>query len=407
MYRYIAALLIISASNSLAENGCKVSNLESLLVYLESRGPALSETIAKKKQIDSEVDLASQRPNPQVSFEYLKGDQFGVEISNYSLTAEHTIELGNKRSKRISRSESFRNLNDFGLNISLYQANSNSMVQYQRAAQLAILIRSVREAIRTFDKVTQKLSSRSRLTPEETVSLSTLKLASNDYKAQLNEFENQLNLLQGELEFLTDCESLKVDHYRLNFPASSTILKSSERGGLRKLEDLKVKLANSEYEIQKSLGYSNLQVGPALLYQSLGNEESVSLGISMSFDFPLFQTNDGGKLKALNTLHSQKLQSSNRKSMFEIRKRNLMSKYRRSLSLLKSMPSLKKLEKKHFQVERLFARGIVSIPMTIESHRQQVDFLKSRFETEIDLMETYAELLLLNGDLKGLYGLVK
>ena len=37
--------------------------------------------------------------------------------------------------------------------------------------------------------------------------------------------------------------------------------------------------------------------------------------------------------------------------------------------------------------------------MTIESHRQQVDFLESRFETENDLLETIGEISLIDGNL--------
>ena len=63
-----------------------------------------------------------------------------------------------------------------------------------------------------------------------------------------------------------------------------------------------------------------------------------------------------------------------------------------------NMPSLRELEKKHNKVEKLFSRGVVSIPMTIESHRQQVDFLKSRFKIENEILSTYGELIMIDGN---------
>ena len=62
------------------------------------------------------------------------------------------------------------------------------------------------------------------------------------------------------------------------------------------------------------------------------------------------------------------------------------------------MPSLIELEKKHNEVEKLFSRGVVSIPMIIESHRQQIDFLKSRFQIENEILSTYGKVILINGN---------
>ena len=63
------------------------------------------------------------------------------------------------------------------------------------------------------------------------------------------------------------------------------------------------------------------------------------------------------------------------------------------------MPTLKQVDKEHTRTERLFSRGVVSISMTIESHRQLIDFLTSRFETENDLLDTYGKITLIDGDL--------
>jgi cobalt-zinc-cadmium efflux system outer membrane protein len=71
------------------------------------------------------------------------------------------------------------------------------------------------------------------------------------------------------------------------------------------------------------------------------------------------------------------------------------------------MPSLKNLESEHQKVEKLFSRGVVSIPMTIESHRQSIDFLISRFETENDLLSTYGNITLIDGDLTSFKTLIK
>ena len=40
--------------------------------------------------------------------------------------------------------------------------------------------------------------------------------------------------------------------------------------------------------------------------------------------------------------------------------------------------------------------------MTIESHRQQVEFLKSRFETENDVLTALGNISLIDGDLSAI-----
>lgn len=407
MYAYVTALLIFSVSASFANENCKITSINNFYNYVRDNGPTLREVEKQKEQVSSEIDLAEQRPNPQVDFDYLKGDQFGIDVNNYTLSAQHIIEFGSKRDKRISKAKAFKTLNESKLDLSLYNSNSNSALIYQKVAQLAILTESVKEASNTFDKVIKKLASRKRLNPEETVSLSTLRLASNDYKAQLNDLENQKNLLEGKLEFFTKCESLKPKYHNFKFPESDSVTDSNEQSGLVKLEDFKINLASEELEVQKSLGYSNIQIGPMMEYQTQGNDEFISAGVSISFALPLFHTNGGGKLKALNGLRTQRIQSSNAKNMLLIEKKNLMKKYSRSLRTYQNMPTLKELEKKHIQVESLFARGVVSIPMTIESHRQQVDFLRSRFETENDLLSTYIKINLIDGNLKGFDNLIR
>ncbi len=104
-------------------------------------------------------------------------------------------------------------------------------------------------------------------------------------------------------------------------------------------------------------------------------------------------------LNALKKLSAQKLESENEKRMLRIEKLNLIEKFKRSLNTLSRMPKLDEIESEHRKVEKLFSRGVVSISMTIESHRQQIEFLKSRFETENDVLSTYGKIILIDGNI--------
>lgn len=397
--KYLISVLALAINVAFANERCEIKNIKSFYEFLNKQGPSLNLANKRRDQFTSEIELAKQRPNPEVDLDYLKGDQFGLDLNTATLSIKHTIEFGSKRQKRISKAKVYSGLNNTQTDLSLYEANVDAAITYQRIAQLQILINSVKEASETFDKLVKKLASRKQLNPEETVSLSTLRLASNEYKAQLNEIENERLLLLGKIAFLTNCKSPKVSYYRFSFPNFSHNQEKKSNTGLLQMEDLKVNLAIEELEIQKSLGYSNIQLGPVVEYENQGRDEFVSVGIAITFDLPILQTNTGGKLKALKELEAQTMESTNNKKILQIERENLSKKYNRSLLTYKNMPTLQDLERKHIEVEKLFSRGLVSISMTIESHRQQVDFLNSLFDMENDLLMTYKNINLIDGDL--------
>ncbi|MDP7322274.1 MAG: hypothetical protein QF441_16845 [Bacteriovoracaceae bacterium] len=399
MYAYFLVAMLLSSSVTYAQRACDIKTIREFYNNVKVNGPLLNEAIKNKEVISSSIDIAEQRPNPELDFEYLKGDQFGVDVNTYTLTAKHVVEFGSKRDKRLLKAKNYQKLKNAEVDLSLFNSNLNATIGYQRVAQLNVTIDSVKEAIHTFEKIINKLSSRERLNPEETVSLSTLRLASNDYKAQLNDLESEKTLLQGKISFLSNCKNINPKYEYINFNLVKIDETQTNSVGLPQIEDLKVELAVSELDIQKSLGYSNISIGPTVEHQTVGNDEFVSAGISVSFALPLFQTNNGGKLNALKGVGSQKVATSNNKEMLRIERMNLVTKLKRSLSTLSKMPKLKELESKHLKVEKLFSRGVVSIPMTIESHRQQVEFIKSKFDTENDVLNTYGKILLIDGNI--------
>lgn len=392
MYLSLLAVLVLVLSTEPVMAACEIDSIQKFYRHVREVGPLRKAIESKKLAVRSEIGVAEQRPNPEIDLEYLRGDQFGLDVNTYTLSARHVFEYGSKRAKRLAKANSLSEMAKLDLDLKLLNSNFRALMNYQRSAQLKLIIDSVREAIQAFNSIVKKLASRESLNPEERVSLSTLKLASNDYQAQLNDLENELSELNVQLEFQSGCSGLRPNYEYFRFSNLKLDPKRSSESGLVKLEDLKVELAASDVEVQRSLGYSNILVGPMIEYQNLGDDEFVSAGVALTFALPLFQTNDGGKAQALAQLSAKKLEARNKKNLLRLEKANLTQQYARSLKTYKSMPSLNQLKGKHRQLEKLFARGLVSIPMTIESHRQQVDFLKSRFETENDLLTSYLRL---------------
>ena len=141
--------------------------------------------------LDAYSEGARQRPNPELDFEYLRGDEFGIGTDSVSLSLKHKWELGSKYSKRVELAKTQEVFEKKSLELMTLEKTIDAVISYQRVAQLQVKIESVEEAISTFSKIVEKLKKRSRLNPEETISTSTLSLALNDYVAKLNDYQNE------------------------------------------------------------------------------------------------------------------------------------------------------------------------------------------------------------------------
>jgi hypothetical protein len=399
MFLFLLGISLLSET-AYSQGNCDFKSINEFYNKLNASNPIQEQIKKRISEAESSIEIAKQRPNPVIDTEYLKGNQFGIDINNIQVTAQHIYEFGSKRNKRIEEAQLSASIEKRLLNLKGVETTVGYALKYQRVAQLTIVIDAVKEAISTFEKVIGKLSSRTGLTPEERVSLLTLRLASSDYKAKLNDLENEKTLLGGELTFITGCETFNPQYSSLPYGQLLPPLKnlSSAESGLVSVENLKIKQSEADLAVQKSLGYSNIAIGPVVEYQTQGNDKFLSAGVAVTFDLPLFHTNDAGKLNAARRMAAQKIESTNSIRNLNLKKAMLIRKYERSVQVLSQMTTLERLNKQHAEIERLFARGIVSIPMTIESHRQHIDFLESRFETENDLLVSLEEIVFIRGE---------
>lgn len=398
LYPLVIGLLLL-AGPVMAQNSCASKSIFEFYQSFKDQNPVLNQISKRMEQAEAGIDIAKQRPNPELELDYLKGRQFGVDLHNVSTKIQHIYEFGSKRSRRIQEASLSADIQKKELGLDGLGTTVNYVLKYQRIAQLNHLIDAVKEAVHTFDGAVKRFQSRVGLNPEDRVSMSTLKLAASDYRARLNDLENERTLLEGELAFISGCESLKPAYVTLGYKQVLPLLKevANSDSGLVSIQDLKVKHAEAQLEVERSLGYSNIGIGPAFEYQAEGRDKFISAGIALNFAIPFFHTNTGGKLAATKQLVAQKIESANTINNLNIKKSRLLQKYQRSIGVLSRMPSLETMDRQHHESEALFSRGIVSIPMTIESHRQRIDFLESRFETENDLLISLEELIFITG----------
>ena len=57
------------------------------------------------------------------------------------------------------------------------------------------------------------------------------------------------------------------------------------------------------------------------------------------------------------------------------------------------------INRKHKEIENLFDRGLISVSLLIEAHRQLIDFTKSKNDQELNAIEALARTYALDGRL--------
>lgn len=393
-------ILLVLFSIALCAYGkeqCEFKNLKEFASMLDERSPVLAEIEASKTSASALVEKAKQSPNPKINFQYQRGDQFGLQVNTYNLQALHTFELGDKRDKRIDESLRREELIDSQLDVSSSEFKLNAIRTYRRAQQLELQIDAVQEAILTYKNIISKLAKRRRLTPEERVSLSTLRLALGDYKGRLHDYVHEKESLSVNISYWANCKAPSFSYESRKYPKLPNY-ELTEDKGLAKVARKDVELARSELETQKSLGHSNLAVGPLLNYQQQGGRNFFSGGVAVSFSPQLYHSNDGGKRIAATKLRERRLAANNQIKHYRLKLQKELKVYKDSLESLLEMPTPDSMTKKHKETESLFRRGVVSIPMVIEAHRQHVEYLKSWFEIENDVLGSIKEIYVLTGN---------
>lgn len=391
----LALLFVAYSSHSFGEEGCSLGNIKDFHEKYLKTNPLGEQLQARANVTVGSIERAKQRPNPEVELTYQRGNDFGIDVNNYSMDIKHVFEFGDKRNKRIQKASLQSEYEFYNARLQGIDVRFDYLLRFQRLGQIDLTIEALEEAIKSFASIISRLTSRPVLNPEETVSLSTLRLARNDYEVQLNDLRNEKLLLAAEIEFITKCKPRSVEYIPLKFDAFKSDDPNPE--GLIKLENGKVSIAEADLEVARSQGYSNILVGPSFGYEGRGNDKFVTAGIGVTFALPVFHTNNGGKLESLKRLVSQKQQNHNNVTLLNLQLQRQRLKYMNSLRLLNGLPTVTETKNKLNQTRSFFNRGIISIQMTIESYRQNVDYIKARFDSENDVLESLNQIVMISG----------
>lgn len=347
------------------------------------------------------IGLAGQRPNPEVSSQFLGGKAGDDKYQYTQVNLAHTFELGGKRSARIKRSEMQVASTEFDLKLAQEQIYLRTYLAMIRLRQISSETEIYDDALATFERIQKQYRSRPRMTPEQRATYTIMDIAANDYKLRRKPLINEARDLE---RFLEQAIGRKLDVKKDFFPAFRKkwprISTSNIENSLTLRKSLvDVELAKAELDEAKSDSWPDLKLGPSFETQSQGTQRINSLGLNLSFAIPIFHVNGAGRSFAAAGVSRAEMILASTRTAENQRLQVEIEKYNDAVASLESSISTSDLHKRHREVESAFANGVVPSSLIIEIHRQLADYSKSLSEQENSAIESLAEVYSIQGRL--------
>lgn len=360
--------------------------------------PYLVRERSRLKQGERLLDIASQVPNPELEARLEHMDSSGTSSISADVTLLQPFELGGKRDARglKARAEKMTLASDA---VAVQdQVALDTVLDLYRLRQLQEEDDQIKEALKTFERVSRQYRARGHLSPEQEVSLTVFRMAASDYRIRENLLEAEVHERRRSLEFATgrpfEVQAKLLPSDRTRWPE----LKESNDGA-QATEMLRAKaalaLAGADVELAQAGGWPDLKLGPAFSNSGSGVNHQRTLGVMLNVPLPLFNVNGGQKAYSrvgveMAARHYEAVQGR------VVRERaNFLERYRKAVASLANAAI--DPHKEHAKVESYMERGIVPSGLVVESHRQFLEFLRSRHQQELAALEALWRVYAIDG----------
>ncbi len=393
--------MIFPTSNSSAEEGCPVSSPQDILQCALSQHPDVINAQSEKFRDEKLVDIAKQRPNPELGSRILGGKSSGNTTLNTETSLLHTLELGGKRKSRIGQAKVLSEKSGIEVKRNKEEVALQTVLTLYRLRQIKSEIGRVDETLATFGKILNTFKSRPKLPPEQEVSQSSFSLAREDYKLK------KISLIQeqaGLVAWLQVATGVSEQTILRNLPSPKAkwpkfpMLKGMNSNSSIELARSEKNLAEKNTAIAKSKGWPDVKIGPSFDTEGLETGGTRWLGgVNFSIPLPILSLNRGEKAFAkADQLRAQtNLEQVIRKTDSE---RFLqLKRYQAAVNALESTNQIHGMETEHEKIEEFFEKGLVTSILVIETHRQLYDISRTHNEQELMGIEALWKLHILDG----------
>jgi len=269
-------VIIVNTSLSHAEDMCLVRTSQDILDCVLQKHPDVINAQAEKFRDEKLVNIAKQRPNPELESRILGGQTADDTNLNTETSLLHTLELGGKRKYRIGQAKVLAEKSGVQVKRNQEEVALQTVLTLYRLRQIKSELGRADETLATFNKILSTFKSRPKLPPEQEVSQSSFSLAREDYKLKkISLLQEQANLVAW-LEVATGVSEQSILRH---LPSSKTkwpqLEKSTEHAqpSNATLEGARTekKLSEANVSIAKSNAWPDLKIGPSFDTETLDN----------------------------------------------------------------------------------------------------------------------------------------
>lgn len=408
--RVCAATTVIFAftvgwtGNSLGDDECTINERQDILNCALKNHPDIIGLNYEGLRDRKLVDIAKQRPNPEVESRLLGGKSADDTSFNTETTLLTTWELGGKRKARINQATALGQKPIVNIRETKESVALQTILALYRLRQIRTELAQLDEAIATFNRIQKAFKARPKLAPEQEVSLASFDLAREDYKLQKTSLIQEQSNLKYFLELATGVSFSAMQKYLPPFkakwphPETNADVANLDNATIAGAK-LDQTIAQTEINVARSKAWPDLKIGPTLDTESLTSSTKVIGGVGFSIPLPILNRNKGEKAFA----EADKLRADNnfeltvRKTSIE--RQTQLQRYSAAVRALKQSPPIGQLSGKHENIENLYEKGLVPSTLVIEAHRQLIDIVKTRNEQELTGIDALWRIYILDGSL--------
>lgn len=398
MLTSIFYMLLFSTAS--AQDRCSINNYAELVACVEQSSIKKQTTQYKLDASEASVRIADQWVNPELQLEKVSK---GSEKSETSAALLFTLRLGGRKAALVNESEALYGKEKMLTQLDYQKFRLDLMLNLHRLGQLTREIAIEEETVKTFKKVIGQYK-RPKLSPENEVSQSVFRLAVSDHEMKLDKLRVDLKEMYAKVSLMTGITENSIAKYLPTLKTSWPQYKESSADKISpeiKLAELDLKLAESQLDKAQAEAWPELKFGPAFKQvQELDVKEDF-VGATVSFPIPVFNLNGNAKAAERNRVAAAKLEYQNAKMSATQNKSNLKLKYTTLVNSLTNNFSKNEVHNTHQNMERLFFNGLVSSALIIEAHRQLIEFEERKNQIELEALEAFGTLLILDEKFDG------
>lgn len=400
----ISFVFLININKVFAEEGCIIQKTQNILDCALAKHPDVVNAELEKDRDQKLVEIAKQRPNPEIETRILGGPSADDTSFNTENSLLFTLELGRKRKARMKQANQQAQKKSVQVLENKETIALQTVLSLYRLREIQSELARVNETITTFDKLLKALKLRPTLTPEQEVSFASFHFAREEYKLKKTSLVQEQSKLSYSLELSIGVPFAKLKKYlpppKKQWPKLSIAsdLENSASAVLAKAKaDQQINHAN--VEVAKSRAWPDLKIGPTFDTESLtdSNQTKVIGGLGFSLPLPILNRNQGEKAYAYaDKLRAEtNLQITLRKTAIE--RQSQQQRYLFAVQALKQSETSSSLHAQHENIEGFFEKGLIPSTLVIETHRQLYEITKTRNEQELAAIDALWRIYIIDG----------